>query len=134
MLEKLQEHAPWLDLQWDPEDEVTGPGLPYREPREPQGHFAVPDAPPPGFAAGERRLSRSSRSTVAIDQLGAVADVLDKALTILIEKRQLLGGQRAEVNQAVAQLDLELEDRVWEAMELCYQEEKQQLASGGMVQ
>ena len=78
------------------------------------------------------RLSRSSRSTVAIDQLGAVADVLDKALTILIEKRQLLGGQRAEVNQAVAQLDLELEDRVWEAMELCYQEEKQQLASGGI--
>lgn len=79
------------------------------------------------------RLSRCSRSTVPIDQLGAVADVLDKALTLLIEKRQLLSGQPSrtqpsQVTQVVAQLDVDLEDRIWDAMELCYQAEKQQLA------
>ena len=76
------------------------------------------------------RLSQSSRSTVPIDdQLGAVAELLDQCLAIMIEKRELLeaeGGGSSPAT-AVACLDFELEDRMWEAMENCYQQEKRMM-------
>ena len=65
------------------------------------------------------RLSTASRLTVTHANFGAVADVLDRALELLIEKRRLIGEPR--VGDPVATLDFDLEERVWEAMELCHQ-------------